>query len=122
MKFMQSLLDWITGIGYATRYNAWNALTSLSRYVRFIGLILVNSGDSFRRPRLTVTQIHMAGNRSLAIIGVSGLFVGFVLSLQLYNLLARYGSADLAGLAVNLALVRELGPVVTALLLSLIHI
>jgi phospholipid/cholesterol/gamma-HCH transport system permease protein len=118
MKFMQSLLDWITGLGYATRYNAWNALTSLSRYVRFMGLILTNSGDSFRRPRLTVTQIHMAGNRSLAIIGVSGLFVGFVLSLQLYNLLARYGSADLAGLAVNLALVRELGPVVTALLFA----
>ncbi len=115
---MIALLQWIKDLGYSTRQNAWNALTGLSRYVRFVGLVILNSGDSFRRPRLTVAQVHVSGNHSLAIIGVSGLFVGFVLSLQLYNLLARYGSADLAGLAVNLALVRELGPVVTALLFA----
>jgi phospholipid/cholesterol/gamma-HCH transport system permease protein len=115
---MNALIQWIKDIGYSVRYNAWNALTSLSRYMRFVGLVLLNSGDSFRRPRLTVAQVHVSGNHSLAIIGVSGLFVGFVLSLQLYNLLARYGSAELAGLAVNLALVRELGPVVTALLFA----
>jgi phospholipid/cholesterol/gamma-HCH transport system permease protein len=115
---MNGLIQWVSGIGYALRYNGWNACVSLSRFMRFIGLVLVNSGDSLRRPRLTIAQIHMAGNRSLAIIGVSGLFVGFVLSLQLYNLLARYGSSELAGLAVNLALVRELGPVVTALLFA----
>jgi phospholipid/cholesterol/gamma-HCH transport system permease protein len=115
---MSALIQWIKDIGYSVRYKAWNALTSLSRYMRFVGLVLLNSGDSFRRPRLIVTQVHVSGNHSLAIIGVSGLFVGFVLSLQLYNLLARYGSAELAGLAVNLALVRELGPVVTALLFA----
>ncbi len=115
---MSGLILWVNNLGYSARLNARNALTGLSRYGRFIGLILANSSESFRRPRLTVTQIHVSGNRSLAIIGVSGLFVGFVLSLQLYNLLARYGSAELAGLAVNLALVRELGPVVTALLFA----
>jgi phospholipid/cholesterol/gamma-HCH transport system permease protein len=115
---MNALIQWVTNLGHSARLNVWNAFTGLSRYVRFIGLVLANSGDSFRRPRLTITQIHVSGNRSLAIIGVSGLFVGFVLSLQLYNLLARYGSAELAGLAVNLALVRELGPVVTALLFA----
>lgn len=115
---MSALIQWIKDIGYSVRYKAWDALTGLSRYMRFVGLVLLNSGDSFRRPRLTVAQVHVSGNHSLAIIGVSGLFVGFVLSLQLYNLLARYGSAELAGLAVNLALVRELGPVVTALLFA----
>ncbi len=115
---MSGLIHWIKELGFSARYNVWNELTGLSRYVRFIGLVLANSGDSLRRPRLTVTQVHVSGNRSLAIIGISGLFVGFVLSLQLYYLLARYGSSELAGLAVNLSLVRELGPVVTALLFA----
>jgi phospholipid/cholesterol/gamma-HCH transport system permease protein len=54
----------------------------------------------------------------LAIIAVSGLFVGFVLSLQGYYTLQRYGSAEALGLLVTLSLVRELGPVVTALLFA----
>ena len=63
-------------------------------------------------------QIHFLGNYSLAIIGVSGLFVGFVLGLQGYYTLQRYGSADALGLLVALSLVRELGPVVAALLFA----
>jgi phospholipid/cholesterol/gamma-HCH transport system permease protein len=108
----------VSRLGYALRYSVWTAFTTLSRYVRFVVSLLANSGELFRRPRLTVAQIHQSGSLSLAIIGVSGLFVGFVLSLQLYYLLAKYGSSDLAGLAVNLSLVRELGPVVTALLFA----
>jgi phospholipid/cholesterol/gamma-HCH transport system permease protein len=118
MKVINTLTMWLATLGYTTRCITWNTLTNLSRYIRFLGLVLSNGGDSFRRPRLTITQVYMSGNRSLAIIGVSGLFVGFVLSLQLYYLLAKYGSSELAGLAVNLALVRELGPVVTALLFA----
>jgi phospholipid/cholesterol/gamma-HCH transport system permease protein len=63
-------------------------------------------------------QIHFLGNYSLAIIAVSGLFVGFVLSLQGYYTLQRFGAADALGLLVTLSLVRELGPVVTALLFA----
>jgi phospholipid/cholesterol/gamma-HCH transport system permease protein len=55
---------------------------------------------------------------SLAIIAVSGLFVGFVLGLQGYYTLQRYGSSEALGLLVALSLVRELGPVVTALLFA----
>ena len=113
-----SLLLWLGNLGFRCRVGLLNSLTGLSRYVRFLLKVASRGGDALRRPRLTTTQVYLAGNRSLAIIGVSGLFVGFVLSLQLYNLLARYGSADLAGLAVNLSLVRELGPVVTALLFA----
>jgi len=63
-------------------------------------------------------QIFFLGNLSLAIIAVSGLFVGFVLGLQGYYTLQRYGSSEALGLLVALSLVRELGPVVTALLFA----
>jgi len=63
-------------------------------------------------------QIHFLGNYSLVIIAVSGMFVGFVFGLQGYYTLQRYGSAESLGLLVTLTLVRELGPVVTALLFA----
>ncbi|MGD9257121.1 MAG: MlaE family lipid ABC transporter permease subunit, partial [Gammaproteobacteria bacterium] len=55
---------------------------------------------------------------SLAIIGISGFFVGMVLSLQAYNSLARFGATESVGVLAALALTRELGPVVTALLFA----
>lgn len=72
----------------------------------------------WRRPRLITDQIHFIGNYSLVIIAVSGLFVGFVLGLQGYYTLNRYGSEQALGLLVALSLTRELGPVVTALLFA----
>jgi phospholipid/cholesterol/gamma-HCH transport system permease protein len=63
-------------------------------------------------------QIHFLGNYSLVIIAFSGLFVGFVFGLQGYYTLQRYGSSEALGLLVALSLVRELGPVVTALLFA----
>ena len=75
-------------------------------------------GASLRRFGLVRDQIHFLGNYSLAIIAVSGLFVGFVLGLQGYYTLQRYGSSEALGLLVALSLVRELGPVVTALLFA----
>ena len=63
-------------------------------------------------------QIFFLGNYSLTIIAVSGLFVGFVLGLQGYYTLQRYGSSEALGLLVALSLVRELGPVITALLFA----
>jgi phospholipid/cholesterol/gamma-HCH transport system permease protein len=73
---------------------------------------------ALRRFGLVVAQIHAIGNRSLVIILASGLAVGFVLALQMYYALATYGAAESLGLIVNLSLVRELGPVVTALLFA----
>jgi phospholipid/cholesterol/gamma-HCH transport system permease protein len=70
------------------------------------------------RLRLVTDQIHMIGNHSLVIIAVSGLFVGFVLGLQGYYTLNKYGSEQALGLLVALSLTRELGPVVTALLFA----
>ncbi|MDO4723833.1 MAG: lipid asymmetry maintenance ABC transporter permease subunit MlaE [Comamonadaceae bacterium] len=73
---------------------------------------------SLRRFSLVRDQVFFLGNRSLTIIAVSGLFVGSVLSLQLYYILQSFGSAQTLGMVVALALIRELGPVVTALLFA----
>ncbi|MBS0435552.1 MAG: lipid asymmetry maintenance ABC transporter permease subunit MlaE [Proteobacteria bacterium] len=73
---------------------------------------------AMRRFGLVVAQIHAVGNLSLVIILSSGLAVGFVLALQMYYALVTYGATESLGLIVNLALVRELGPVVTALLFA----
>ena len=71
-----------------------------------------------RRPRLIIDQIHFIGNYSMLIVVVSGVFIGAVLALQGYNTLERYGSENALGVLVALSLVRELGPVVTALLFA----
>jgi phospholipid/cholesterol/gamma-HCH transport system permease protein len=70
------------------------------------------------RPRLIVHQIYNAGARSLIIIMLSGLFVGMVLGLQGYDLLQRFGSVEALGTAAALGLLKELAPVVTALLFA----
>lgn len=73
---------------------------------------------ALKRFSLVVDQIFFLGNRSLSIIAVSGLFVGLVLSLQGFYILQRFGSAEMLGLMVALSLIRELGPVVAALLFA----
>ncbi len=80
--------------------------------------LLRSTPASLRRPYLVVAQVHAIGNYSVVIIAASGLAVGFVLGLQGYYTLSRYGAAESLGLLVALSLVRELGPVVTALLFA----
>ena len=77
-----------------------------------------SAGRRFARPRLIVHQIYNAGARSLIIVMLSGLFVGMVLGLQGFDLLQRFGSEDALGVAAALGLLKELGPVVTALLFA----
>ncbi|MGC4007904.1 MAG: lipid asymmetry maintenance ABC transporter permease subunit MlaE [Pseudomonas sp.] len=68
--------------------------------------------------QLLIKQLYSVGVLSLAIIVVSGLFIGMVLALQGYNILASYGSEQAVGQMVALTLLRELGPVVTGLLFA----
>ena len=93
-------------------------LLSLGHSAYFFTDLLRFSPHAMRRFGLVVAQVHAIGNRSLVIIVASGLAVGFVLALQMYYALVRYGAAESLGLVVNLSLVRELGPVVTALLFA----
>ena len=95
-----------------------DGVAKLGYGARVFRSLLASSGPALRRPSLTVAQVHFIGNYSLVIILVSGLFVGFVLGLQGYNTLQRYGSEQALGLLVALSLVRELGPVITALLFA----
>ncbi|MCY7308584.1 MAG: lipid asymmetry maintenance ABC transporter permease subunit MlaE [Rhodoferax sp.] len=101
-------------VGLAAR----SQLAALGHGARLFVRLLSSFGPSMRRFSLVRDQIHFLGNYSLAIIAVSGLFVGFVFGLQGYYTLQRYGSAEALGLLVTLSLVRELGPVVSALLFA----
>lgn len=84
----------------------------------FLFKILAQCVPALARPGLISAQIYNAGARSLIIIMLSGLFVGMVLGLQGFELLQRFGSEDALGTAAALGLLKELGPVVTALLFA----
>jgi len=101
-------------VGYAVRGKLDDLGYAARLFVRLVQL----AGASFRRFGLVRDQLHFLGNYSLAIIVVSGLFVGFVLGLQGYYILVDYGSTEALGQMVTLSLVRELGPVITALLFA----
>ncbi len=101
-------------VGFATRSKLADWGYGARMLVRLFALV----GPTFKRFSLVRDQIHFLGNYSLLIITVSGLFVGFVLALQGYYTLQRYGSSEALGMLVALSLVRELGPVVTALLFA----
>lgn len=101
-------------IGHSCVDGVWH----LGAGMRLFWLTLISSGESFRRFHLTIREIYFTGVMSLIIILVSAFFVGMVLGLQGYHTLQRYGSSEAIGVLVALALVRELGPVVTALLFA----
>ena len=84
----------------------------------FFVRLLAACVPALARPRLIIAQIYNAGARSLIIIMLSGLFTGMVLGLQGYDLLNRFGATEALGTAAALALLRELGPVLTALLFA----
>jgi len=80
--------------------------------------LLLGVGALVARFRLLVVQLFSVGVLSIAIVTVSGLFVGMVLSLQGYYILSQFGAEETLGVLVAASLVRELGPVVTALLFA----
>lgn len=79
---------------------------------------LIGKPEPLRQGRLLITQVYNVGVLSLLIIVVSGLFIGMVLGLQGYMVLKTYGAETSLGMVVALSLLRELGPVVTALLFA----
>lgn len=107
MRTLLLPLQWLVGFVVAVGEGA-----------RFFVHLCWLSLAALRRPRLVIDQVHFIGNYSLSIILVSGLLIGFVLGLQGYYTLRRYGSEEALGVLVTLSLVRELGPVVTALLFA----
>jgi len=112
--FNRSAIINIGTIGHHTVNGLWR----LGYASRFFALILLQSGTGFRRLRLIIRELYFTGVLSLIIVLVSGLFVGMVLGLQGYQTLQTYGSESALGVLVALSLVRELGPVVSALLFA----
>lgn len=92
------------------------ALTRLGAVQLFFIQLLLSIPQSLLRLRLIVYQIYILGALSLVLIMVSGLFIGMVLGFQGYNTLVTFGATEALGTVVALSLLRELGPVVTALL------
>jgi len=94
------------------------ALAGLGRAHLLLLGILAGSGQLVRRPRLLLAQIYNVGVLSVLIVAVSGFFVGMVLGLQGFYVLSQFGAKESLGVMVAASLVRELGPVVTALLVA----
>ena len=101
-------------VGFAVR----SKLASIGQAARLFVRLLALLPATLARPALVRDQVHFLGNYSLGIIAVSGLFVGFVMALQGYYTLQSFGSTEALGQLVALSLLRELGPVITALLFA----
>lgn len=107
MRVLQALLERLT-----------ESLRKLGAVTLFFGEILLRCPAGLKRPRLVSQQIYASGVLSLVIIMVSGFFVGMVIGLQAYDSLSRLRQEDILGAGVALTLLKELGPVVTALLFA----
>jgi len=112
------MLERALGAVRGTGHRVVNGVWRFGYACRFFLAVLLHSGISFRRFHLTIKEIYFTGVLSLIIILVSGLFVGMVLGLQGYETLQKYGSESALGTLVALSLVRELGPVLAALLFA----
>lgn len=101
-------------IGYSLR----GFLQNFGAGQLFLLRILVNMPYALARPGLIIKQVYVTGVLSLVVIMLAGLFVGMVLALQGFLTLSRFGAEESIGMVAALGLVRELGPVVTALLFA----
>lgn len=108
------IVNMLETLGAATR----SKITTLGFATRMLLALMAHVGVWLKRTRLLMQQIHFLGNYSLVIIVVSALFIGAVLGLQAYYTLSRVGSESMVGLLVALSLVRELAPVVVAILFA----
>lgn len=113
-NILVSLVRLLRNIGHNSTKRIWR----LGAGARLFALTLIYSGESFRRFHLTIREVYFTGVMSLIIVLVSAFFVGMVLALQGYYTLQKYGSSEAIGVLVALSLLRELGPVVTALLFA----
>jgi phospholipid/cholesterol/gamma-HCH transport system permease protein len=107
-------MEFFRYLGATTR----ESFTKLGRGSFFLISILAGISSVCVRPRLLLKQLHSVGVLSFLIITISGLFVGMVLSLQGFYILSRFGAEETLGVMVATSLVRELGPVVAALLFA----
>jgi phospholipid/cholesterol/gamma-HCH transport system permease protein len=95
-----------------------DSITVLGRFVLFLAAALLYTFLPPYKPRLLIRQVRSIGAESFFLVGLIGLFTGMVLGLQGYNTLRRFGSEGALGTVVALVIVRELGPVLAALMVA----
>jgi len=115
-------------ISFVTRHNPLKLLNSIGRkaidVINHLGSAVIFLGMAFRgifrrkQFALIIQQIYDIGATSSGIVMVVGLFTGMVLGLQLYYTLIKFGSVGMVGAAISLSLIRELGPVLTAIMIT----
>src|ERR1700736_5521819 len=93
-------------------------VTALGNFVLFLGTAVWLIVKPPYKPRLTIRQIRTIGAESVVLVALIGAFTGMVLGLQGSNTLRRFGSEGALGTVVALVLVRELGPVLAAIMLT----
>ena len=108
------MLDFFENIGKTT----FESFAKLGRGCFFLLHTLSGSAEILLRPNLLIKQLYSVGVLSFMIISISGLFVGMVLGLQGFYILSDFGAEQSLGVMVSASLVRELGPVVSALLFA----
>ena len=108
------VVDWIRDLGFLSV----RVVDSLGKQAVFAAEIVLSLFRPPVRGWPYLDEIYKLGVLSLIIISVSGLAVGMVLGLQGYNSLSRFGAEESLGGVVGLSLIRELGPVLTALLVT----
>ncbi len=108
------LIDSIQHIGAATI----GSFQRLGRASVFLLEVIASCTSLIMKPLLLIRQMYSVGVQTLIIVVVAGLFVGMVMALQSYYALVDFGAEDSVGVMVALSLLRELGPVVTALLFA----
>ena len=108
------MMEFIQTLGRNTR----SSFTKLGRATFFLVQTITGITDILPRPRLLLNQLYSVGVLSFLIISISGLFVGMVLGLQGFYILSDFGAEETLGVMVAASLVRELGPVVSALLFA----
>ncbi len=106
------MFNWFASIGKSTI----DFFARLGREVLLFLQTVAGFASLIVRPGLIIQQLYSIGVRTVLLIILSGFFVGMVLGLQGYNTLVDFGAEESLGVVVALSLVRELGPVVTALL------
>ncbi len=112
--YLISLINMVSSVGAYTI----NAISHLGAIFMLLCQIIINFLYPIKKFHLIMKEIFFSGVLSIIIISISGLFVGMVLGLQAYNTLAKFGSISMLGSMVALSLLRELGPVLTAILFA----
>ncbi|AGH47181.1 lipid asymmetry maintenance ABC transporter permease subunit MlaE [Paraglaciecola psychrophila] len=107
-------MNWLVNLGEYTL----NRLEMFGRATYMLFGAIIAKPQPLKMIPLIIKQIHVVGVQSLLIVVVSGLFIGMVMALQGYTILVSYGAEGSLGPMVALSLLRELGPVVTALLFA----